>query len=112
ENVTEKTNDEVVSENKNITEFTFHTVSNASEEISNEKNEEAVSREEQIRLAQDRIRKLKEITLKMKSPDGLAMLEKETAFSRKNIQLENKTPSTDSEISRFTLSESEDKKIE
>ena len=112
ENVTENTNEEVVSENTSITEFTFHTVKDATEETTNEKNEEAVSREEQIRLAQDRIRKLKEITLKMKSPDGLAMLEKETAFSRKNIQLENKTPSTDSEISRFTLSESEDKKIE
>jgi len=48
----------------------------------------------------------------MKSPDGLAMLEKETAFSRKNINLENKTPSTDSEVSRFTLSEGDDKKIE
>ena len=71
-----------------------------------------MSREEQIRLAQERIRKLKEITLKMKSPDGLAQLEKETAFSRKNIALENKTPSSESQVSRFTLSEGDDKKIE
>ncbi len=109
ETVSEVKNDEIVSETTNTTEFTFHTISNVNEEI---KNEETVSREEQIKLAQERIRKLKEITLKMKSPDGLAMLEKETAFARKNIQLENKTPSTDSEVSRFTLSESEDKKIE
>jgi cell division protein FtsZ len=73
---------------------------------------ETVSREEQIKLAQDRIRKLKEITLKMKSPEGLAELEKTTAFARKNIALESKTPSTESNVSRYTLSESEDKKIE
>ena len=113
EPVSEVKNEEIVSETTNTTEFTFHTISNDTEEKNTEsKSEEAVSREEQIKLAQERIRKLKEITLKMKSPDGLAMLEKETAFSRKNIQLENKTPSTDSEVSRFTLSEGDDKKIE
>jgi cell division protein FtsZ len=109
--ITSEKNEEVVSESTNTTEFTF-TIKNETEENNEVKNEEAVSREEQIKLAQERIRKLKEITLKMKSPDGLAMLEKETAFSRKNIQLENKTPSTDSEVSRFTLSEGDDKKIE
>lgn len=112
ETVSEVKNEEVVSETTNTTEFTFHTISDKTESNIENKNEETVSREEQIKLAQERIRKLKEITLKMKSPDGLAMLEKETAFSRKNIQLENKTPSTDSEVSRFTLSEGDDKKIE
>lgn len=74
--------------------------------------QDTVSREEQIRLAQERIRKLKDITLKMKSPEGLAALEKQTAFERKNIVLENKTPSTESNVSRYTLSEGDDKKIE
>ncbi|MCC6371662.1 MAG: cell division protein FtsZ [Bacteroidia bacterium] len=74
--------------------------------------QDTISREEQIKLAQDRIRKLKEITLKMKSPEGLAALEKQTAFERKNITLENKTPSTESSVSRYTLSEGEDKRIE
>lgn len=80
--------------------------------LTNDEQTDTLSREEQIRLAQERIRKLKEITLKMKSPEGLAELEKTTAFARKNISLESKTPSTDSSISRYTLSESEDKKIE
>ena len=110
----------VVSEvTQTITEFTFNDV-NAEETktVSNHTKEETVteqdtiSREEQIKLAQDRIRKLKEITLKMKSPEGLAALEKQTAFERKNISLENKTPSTESSVSRFTLSEGDDKKIE
>ena len=75
-------------------------------------SQDTLSREEQIRLAQDRIRELKEITVRMKSPEGLAALEKQTAFERKNIVLENKTPSTESSVSRYTLSEGEDKKIE
>ena len=103
------------------TEFTFNSIDEETPQIVNEINEniamsdsrqEAVDREEQIRLAQDRIRKLKEITLKMKSPEGLAALEKQTAFERKNIVLENKTPSTESSVSRYTLSESPDKKFE
>lgn len=100
-------------------EFTFNTVSepslqkevNETSAISNVQ-EDTISREEQIKLAQDRIRKLKEITLKMKSPEGLAALEKQTAFERKNIVLENKTPSTESSVSRYSLTESSDKKIE
>jgi cell division protein FtsZ len=102
-----------------ITEFTFNdVVSEETKTVSNQITEEptfeqdVVSREEQIKLAQDRIRKLKEITLKMKSPEGLAALEKQTAFERKNISLEQKTPSTESSVSRFTLGESDDKKIE
>ncbi len=105
------------------TEFTFTTVNSesSSTSINETKNEsisesqnssDSISREDQIKLAQERIRKLKEITLKMKSPEGLASLEKETAFSRKNINLENKNYSQESNVSRFTLSESEDKKIE
>ncbi len=115
-NETSSTSEEVTS--SSIKEFTFNVVS---EEVSktvednatnNDTKSNAVSREEQIKLAQERIRKLKEITLKMKSPEGLAALEKQTAFERKNISLENKTPSTESNISRYTLSEGDDKKIE
>jgi cell division protein FtsZ len=111
-------NEEVtpVSENVTpITEFTFNEMkdetSNKVTEV-NQEEKDAISREEQIKLAQERIRKLKEITLKMKSPEGLAALEKQTAFERKNISLENKTPSTESNVSRYTLSEGDDKKIE
>jgi cell division protein FtsZ len=102
-----------------VTEFTFNEVKDEVTETPVDKAEEtnsamedAITREEQIRLAQERIRKLKEITLKMKSPEGLAALEKQTAFERKNISLENKTPSKESSVSRYTLSEGEDKKIE
>ncbi|MCW3078309.1 MAG: cell division protein FtsZ [Bacteroidetes bacterium] len=116
--VKEDVQNEVTDISQASTEFTFNDVnekSAKSRQLANERNEaenEAVSREEQIKLAQERIRKLKDITLKMKSPEGLAALEKQTAFERKNISLENKTPSTESNISRYTLSETDDKKIE
>ena len=120
QNDTDFTVTSVVEETKTvITEFTFNEVTSEETNIvSNKVQEEptfeqdTISREEQIKLAQDRIRKLKEITLKMKSPEGLAALEKQTAFERKNISLEHKTPSTESSVSRFTLGESDDKKIE
>lgn len=110
-NETETSSDEIVSE---VKEFTFTEISDVKKENTTEAEAdgETVNREEQIRLAQERIRKLKEITLKMKSPEGLAALEKQTAFERKNISLENKTPSQESNVSRYTLSEGEDKKIE
>lgn len=109
----ESSSEDITISETSSTEFTFHTISDETkDELKAEAEHEAVSREEQIRLAQERIRKLKDITLKMKSPEGLAQLEKETAFSRKNIQLENKSHSSESEISRYTLSESDDKKIE
>lgn len=109
---------EASTENTPVTEFTFNYIGNETSSKSSEENnpqvsaQDTLSREEQIRLAQDRIRKLKDITLKMKSPEGLAALEKQTAFERKNIILENKTPSTESSVSRYTLSEGDDKKIE
>ncbi len=70
-------------------------------------SQESNNREEQIRLAQERIKKLKELTLKMKTPEGLASLEKESAWQRKQVNLENhnSNPSTDSQISRYTLGE-------
>ena len=105
-------------ENNKAIEFTFNNINEKNVNFLDETkamnivNQETISREEQIKLAQDRIRKLKDITLRMKSPEGLAALEKQTAFERKNIILENKMPSLESNVSRYTLFEDENKKIE
>jgi len=50
---------------------------------------------------------IKEYVLKMKTPEGLASLEKESAWQRKQVNLDNtsSTPSTDSQVSRYTLGE-------
>ena len=94
-------------------EFVINDVTEPSNETESYSDAGTVSREEQIRLAQDRIKKLKELTLKMKTPEGLAHLEKESAWQRKQINLENNsTPSKESQVSRYTLGEGDDKKIE
>jgi len=43
----------------------------------------------------------------MKTPEGLASLEKESAWQRKQVNIDNNssTPSTDSQVSRYTLGE-------
>ncbi len=85
-------------------EFVINDVSAEEEETP---SYESNSREEQIRLAQERIKKLKELTLKMKTPEGLNDLEKTSAWQRKQVNLDNNssTPSTDSQVSRYTLGE-------
>lgn len=89
----------------NMTEFVINDVTtNDTIEEPTSVNTESITREEQIRLAQERIKKLKELTLKMKTPEGLAHLEKESAWQRKKLNIDNtSTPSTDSQVSRFTL---------
>lgn len=81
-------------------------------EISNEKIEEIIINDEQMKKAQERILKLKELSFKLKTPNGINELEKEPAYKRRNVNLEVTPHSSESQISRYTLSESEDKKVE
>jgi len=81
------------------------------EELSPEQNSK-LEREERIRMAQERIKKLKDISLKLKSSEGLMELEKEPSFVRQNIKLDDTNFSTESNVSRYTLGESDDKKTE
>ena len=67
---------------------------------------------EQEKKAQERIQRLKELSMKLKTPQALNEMEKEPAYKRRNIQLENTPHSSESQISRFTLTENEEKKIE
>lgn len=64
----------------------------------------------------EREQKIKEVTLKLKTPSGLSELESEPAYKRRNVQLDNVPHSADSNVSRYTLSEDNseggEKKIE
>lgn len=77
-----------------------------------EETPQKVQNEEQMRKAQERIAKLKELSMKLKTPTGLAELEKEPAYRRRNVNLESTPHSSESQVSRFTLSEGDDKKVE
>lgn len=71
-----------------------------------------VQNDEQLKKAQDRVAKLKELSFKLKSPNGLSELENEPAYKRRNINLDSTPHSSESQVSRYTLSENEEKKVE
>jgi cell division protein FtsZ len=65
--------------------------------------DQGLTAEEQQRKAQERLNRLKDYTSKIKSPDGLADLEKEPAFKRRNVSLEDSEHSSEFKQSRFNL---------
>lgn len=64
-----------------------------------------VSREEQQRMAEQRYDRIKELSVKLRTPFGLSDLENEPAYKRRNINLDDVPHSSDSQVSRYTLSE-------
>jgi cell division protein FtsZ len=62
-----------------------------------------LSPEEQQRKNHERVSRIQEFTSKLKKPDGLLEFENEPAFVRRNIQLQQQSPSAQEEISRFGI---------
>ncbi len=56
----------------------------------------------------ERIRKLRELSMKIKTQEGLHETESVPAFVRRKVKLKQTKPSSESEISRYTLSEDDD----
>jgi cell division protein FtsZ len=107
-----KKTEEPVAEAKKVEEPVAETKSH--EEIEAKKQEEIkrVDEEDQKRKAYERILRLKELSLKLKTPNGLAELEQEPAFVRRKISLENTPHSSESQVSKYTLTENDEKKSE
>lgn len=59
--------------------------------------------------SRERIMKLRDLSYKMNTPAGISDLEREPAYKRRNIKLDNVTPSSESEISRYSLTEDNNK---
>lgn len=60
-----------------------------------------LSSEEQQKRAAERLARIQEYTAKLKKADGISEFEKEPAYVRQNIQLDNSKYSTENNISRF-----------
>ena len=114
---------EFIAANNNIVaedpfSITNSTDENVFENVKQNKEEEEnkiaakVANEEQMKKAQDRVAKLKELSFKLKSPNGLSELENEPAYKRRNVNLDSTPHSSESQVSRYTLSENEEKKVE
>lgn len=77
----------------------------------NENNTQVTDRPNRTELLarnKDREMRIREFTMKLKSPSGLTEIENEPAYLRRKISLENVQRSDESSMSRFTLSESTD----
>lgn len=76
------------------------------------KYDDTISPDKQKANINERILKLRQLSFKIQSAQGLHEMENEPAYKRRNVQLENTPSSSESQVSRFTLSESQDNKTE
>ena len=53
--------------------------------------------------ARERENRLREISIKLRTPSGLTKLENEPAYKRSNISLDDTTHSSEEELSRLSL---------
>jgi len=67
-----------------------------------------LSPEEQAAKTQERLNRIQEYTSKLKSAEGISDLEKEPAYKRKKIELDDVPHSSEENMSKFTLSENTD----
>lgn len=68
--------------------------------------------DEQLRKARERVTKLKQLSYRIGNPGNIADMEKEPAFKRRNVKLDSVAHSSESSVSRYTLSNEEEKKTE
>ncbi len=73
---------------------------------------DSISQEEMDIKSKEREQKLRELSLKLKTPEGLAELEKQPAFIRRKIALSKVPESSESQISRYVLKESNNKAVQ
>jgi len=91
----------IVMEEEPVNEVIRH---NLMEETSGKVEEQLSAEDEMYRRSRERILRLKELSYKLSSPNGIADLEKEPAYKRRNVRLDNVPKSSESSVSRFTLS--------
>lgn len=109
---TNETTDFTVDENmdEEITLSRKELTSETEEEIDGPVYTNRIPDEDQLKRSQERVMKIKELGMKMKTPSGINDLEKEPAYKRRQINLDEVPHSSENNISRFTLSEDEEGK--
>lgn len=71
-----------------------------------------VDRDEIEKKSKERIKKLKDLSMKLRNPGELEKMESTPAYIRRNIELSDVKHSSEPEATRYTLSEGEDNNIE
>jgi len=97
--------DEVVNE-----EHSDESITNNNEKINSDIDK--ISGNQNMRIeAREREDRLRDISIKLRTPSGLTRLEDEPAFKRNNINLEDNMHSSEDNISHYTLTESDNDKL-
>jgi cell division protein FtsZ len=78
------------------------------EHLSADQDKTDESIEEQLRKSKERILRLKDLSMKLRTTNGLQELENVPAYQRKQMQLQQIQHSSESQVSRFTLTNDED----
>ena len=115
--ITEKP-EEIISdffeENIELEKSTFNSIDGNEEDLiefeSQSKNtiseEVNISHDQSMKIeAREREERLREISIKLRTPSGLTKLEDEPAYKRNNVNLEEGAHSSQDEISHFSLSD-------
>jgi cell division protein FtsZ len=71
-----------------------------------------VSEEALQQKIREREQRLRDLSVKLKTPEGLHDLEKQPAFVRRNVSLNKVPASHESQVSRYTLNEGDDNKVQ
>lgn len=74
--------------------------------LDDDKDDDSI--EDQLKKSKERILRLKDLSMKLRTSNGLQELENEPAYKRKQMQLQQVQHSSESQVSRFTLSNDED----
>jgi len=64
--------------------------------------------EERQKLAQERMARLRNLSMQLKTPSGISSLEGQPAFKRRSIELDDVAASDESQVSRLSINETED----
>ncbi len=93
--------DEVKEEEPGVEEI----VSEKTVEVGESVLEERISLEEHRARTEQRLERIREHGQKLRTPSGLSALESEPAYKRKNLKLEDVQHSSESNMSRYTLTD-------
>ncbi len=82
-----------------------HTITSKKVESEPETTTHGSENDDISKNAQERINKLKNLSINLRSHEKINELENEPAYVRKNVQLDDKEHSSESVVSRYTLGE-------
>ena len=104
ENIEEETSisNSIDANEEDLIEFESQSKNTISEEVN-------ISNDQSMKIeAREREERLREISIKLRTPSGLTKLEDEPAYKRNNVNLEEGAHSSQDEVSHFSLSDKDD----